>query len=37
LQAQLALEQMRTSVEARIQRSFLNAFEDMHTTIKSRF
>lgn len=35
--AQYCLQQMSPSVESRLQRSFLNAFEDMHTTIKSRF
>ncbi|KAF1761642.1 hypothetical protein GCK72_009898 [Caenorhabditis remanei] len=35
--AQLVLQEMSPSVESRLQRSYLNAFEDMHTTIKSRF
>ncbi|CAI2347764.1 unnamed protein product [Caenorhabditis sp. 36 PRJEB53466] len=35
--AQLVLEEVRSSVESRIQRSYLNAFEDMQTTVRSRF
>lgn len=35
--AQLVLQEMAPSIESRFQRSFLNAFEDMQTTIIARF
>ncbi|UMM23748.1 hypothetical protein L5515_004311 [Caenorhabditis briggsae] len=35
--AQVVLQEMAPTIESRLQVSFLNAFEDMHTTIKSRF
>ncbi|EGT52153.1 CBN-CRA-1 protein [Caenorhabditis brenneri] len=34
--AQYSLQQISPSIEARLERSFYSAFEDMHTTIKSR-